>query len=382
MADNASLYSTTETLIDAPLATLLNDAPLRLADETFLPIDECWAILIMTHDRFRADTKLMTRVGLPSSYDKNSVPGLPPSLLNVKKRLQTQIPLRLVENDRVVVSPIPANVEELRSLRGTAPRTIGRRGTLMVLLQEDMVQKRTRLITCAAQTLLFCGNDVNTTTLYYPAHNILKTPPWAVKKSLIGGSSSSSFAAATVKWATCTFTSPAPEGSIDLQDDKKSRAERERAILDKIVKGETDEEILARMQPRSAAAEALLDRLLAHLQCRGVLWCQAAHLCRPSTLNADPTTRPQFAIQGLYPEAFLDRCKAHCSGGASVHGKNALKAESSEPSKREPLILAGDRGEDLLQGWHVKVTPEPYKQGTAMTTSGFAGGMGVVAAAF
>lgn len=377
MADNASLYSTTETLIDAPLATLLNDVPSGLSDETFLPVEQCWAVLVMTHDRFKADTRLMTRVGFPASYERGSIPGGARSMMDVKKRLQAQIPMRTLENDRIVVSPIPGSVEELRSSRGPAPRTIGRRSTLMFLLREDMVQQRTRLITSAAQTLLFCGSDVNTTTLYYPAHIVLKTPPWAAKKK---GGAAAAFASATVKWATCTFTSPAPEGSADLQDDKKSRADRERAILDKILRKESDEEILARLQPRSASSDALLDRLLAHLQCRGVMWSQAAHVCRPSTLNSDPTLRPQFAVQGLYPEAFLDRCKAHCSAGSSVHGKNALKAESSEPSKRQPLILSGDSGVDLLEGWHVKVTPEPYKQGTPMSTAGFLGGqMGAAA---
>ncbi|PWN31717.1 uncharacterized protein FA14DRAFT_162633 [Meira miltonrushii] len=402
MSDSASLFSTTSTLFESPYTALnFHSSQAGNAPNT-VPIEECWAVLVVNHDRFKADTKLLSSVGLPSTYERASQPGSSRSglgKLDLRKRLQVQIPFTHLQSASVDRIPVPTTIEQL--LANRPEFKYGRRQSLMELMVEDLVGIRIRRIDAAAVKLLFNGNDVRDATIFFPAHVLLRTPNWAVQKKLIGGGGQSqTFASAQVKWATCIFTSPVVPGSADDNDDKAYRAQREKEILSKLSVGETDDVILARSKPPSERNEALLDKLLLFLERRGVVWCKVGHLAKPSMLNSDPVLRPQFAVQGMFPEPFLDRCKAYCKGaGISLNGKNMMKPEAEETAKssRAPLIIAAAKDhvsasdiartkgnveiagqdEDLIQNWHVKVTLEPYMIGTPLAVGGAAAGIGM-----
>lgn len=406
MSDSASLFSTTSTLFESPLTALNFHGGQAQNAPSSVPIEECWAVLVVNHDRFRADTDLLSRVGLPSTYERSAQPGSSRSglgKLDLRKRLQVQIPFAHLQNAIVDRIPPPTTIEELIANRPEFKH--GRRQSLMELMIEDLVGIRIRRIDAAAIKLLFNGNDVRDATMFFPAHVLLRTPNWATQKKLIGGGGSSqTFASTQVKWATVIFTSPVVPGSADDNDDKSYRAQREKEVLSKLNTSEPDEEILARSKPPSERNEALLDQLLLYLERRGVVWGKVGHLTKPSILNSDPKIRPQFAVQGMFPEPFLDRCKAYCKGASmSLNGKNAMKPEAEESAKssKAPLIVAaakdhisasdiarlkGDieiagQDEDLIQGWHCKVTIEPYMIGTPLSVSGAAGAMGGIVAA-
>lgn len=405
MSDSASLFSTTSTLFESPLTALNFHSDQSGNAPSSVPIEECWAILVVNHDRFKADTDLLCRVGLPSTYERTSQPGSSRSglgKLDLRKRLQVQIPFSHLKSTAVERIPAPTTIEQLLANRPEFKH--GRRQSLMELIVEDLVGIRIRRIDAAAMKLLFNGNDVRDATIFFPAHVLLRTPNWAIQKKLIGGSggSSQTFASAQVKWATVIFTSPVVPGSADDNDDKQYRAQCEKEVLSRLSSTEPDEDILARSKPPSERNEALLDQLLLFLERRGVVWGKVGHCTKPSLLNSDPKIRPQFAVQGMFPEPFLDRCKAYCKGaGVSLNGKNQMKPESEESvkSSKAPLIISaakdhisaseiartkGDslqiagQDEDLIQGWHCKVTIEPYMSGTPLSVGG-AAAMGMVA---
>lgn len=405
MSDSASLFSTTSTLYESPLTALNFHSDQTSNSPNSVPIEECWAVLVVNHDRFKADTDLLSRVGLPSTYERTSQPGSSRSglgKLDLRKRLQVQIPFAHLQNSNVERIPAPTSIEQLLANRPVMRH--GSRQSLMELMVEDMVGIRIRRVDAAAIKLLFNGNDVRDATIFFPAHVQLRTPNWAMQKRLIGGGGSSqSFASAQVKWATVIFTSPVIPGSIDDNDDKEYRAQRQKEVLAKLNVTEPDEEILARSKPPSERNEAILDQLLLYLERRGVVWGKVGHLTKPSLLNSDPKARPQFAVQGMFPEPFLDRCKSYCKAGSvTLHGKNSMKPEAEESikSSKAPLIIAAARDhisasdiarkngnveiveqdQDFIQGWHCKVTLEPYFIGTPLSVSGSAAGIGMVGA--
>lgn len=332
MTDAASLYSTTSTLVDVP----------DLRDSGLLPPDDCFAILLIHHDRFKADVEQLTRAGLPSTFGRISLPSTPRlglGKLNPKKRLQVQFPRALLQA-RVDRREDFKTLEEVAKMRASKASTAGKRMTLFETLEDDLVCLHTRRILDIALAMLFQGRDLHSPTLYYPLRSVRNTPLWAAGR---GGN----FATAPAQWATLTFLSPSPDGEDKIEPDAQSR------FLESLKNVETNEQVLERLSAPDQSSRELLQALLSHLESRGALWSRAGQITVPSIKNAHPRRRPEFAVLGLFPEVsvpmetspgrqsdssaqpFASRCKMHYRNG------RCLTADIREDakSKHAPLIV-------------------------------------------
>lgn len=332
MSDDASLYSTTATLVDETGARLpLDDASARAQP---ISPEDCFAALVIAHGSFKVDTSLLRRAGLTASYELSDVPGVPRSglgSLNRRRKLHIQFPTSVMLLEEVKTMEDPQTAKQVEKRRRDRGSTHGKRMSLMSMLVDDIKAVRIRVITSSVLTLLFHCTDTQSPMLFFPASRVHRAPSWATQKG------SNDYVSASVRWATLMIVAPDHAQDDELRrETKKEREAREKEHVKQIAAGDNDDEIAARLrQPISPAVSSLLDKVLLYLERRGAIWARAGQYCKPSTTNSDPNTRASFAVLGIFPEAFLDRCK-------KSNRESGLPPESDEAAKSPtaPLILS------------------------------------------
>jgi hypothetical protein len=142
-------------------------------------------------------------------------------------------------------------------------------------------------------SLLFNGNYKHEPRLFYPSETVVSGTKWSAKYR-------SDAITAPVKWATLSVLSPPQDG----KKDNAMSAEVEKEYLSSLKSFNQSDEFLMREQLfiPSQEAESRLDEILAHLSRRGCIWTRAGHRTRPSLRNLNPKQRPEYMIQGIFPE--------------------------------------------------------------------------------
>lgn len=361
MDDTASLFSDTSTLYDVPILHGDNTQGL-------IPAEECFVMLFVHHDLFKAEPGQFTRAGLPAVYDRVNQPGASRTKLakvNLKRqRLQVQFPKESLQHATIDHKKQLDTLQQVATMVQSRKSATGKLKTMFDSLEEEMVGIMTRRIMDVALAVLFRSTDVRNPILYYPASSVLLTPKWAVSKER-------GMATAEAQWATISFLSPATTATTE------SKEEAEKRYLENLRHRETDEEILNRLFTPDERSKTMLRKLLDHLETRGAIWSTAGQATRPTIKNSIPRDRPEFIVLGLYPKNFFNRCKAYHRKG------DAMPSDLLEDgkSKYAPLITSLCRGEsrtdgkqalstspsqDFLEGWTIRTaTAEPYKTGQA-----------------
>jgi hypothetical protein len=145
-------------------------------------------------------------------------------------------------------------------------------------------------------TVLFNRNDVYNPRLFYPSETVVAGTRWSS-----GFKPKKSAASSPVKWATLTILTPPMNGK---KDNKVTSEEESHYLKTLNAKAPTDDEILARHESTSSPsdAEKKLSEILDHLARRGCIWTRAGQKTRASLRNPDPKTRPEYLVQGVFPE--------------------------------------------------------------------------------
>lgn len=131
-----------------------------------------------------------------------------------------------------------------------------------------MVDARTRRIQSKLAKLLFNSNDIRDAKIFFPAHVIVRAASWAHRKNFKNGLTSASYIGCPVKWATVTFTTPVAAGSEGEKIENQSADGRERSIMKKIRKAESEEDMSSPSRAPPQYKVDLMNKLLLFLERR------------------------------------------------------------------------------------------------------------------
>ncbi|PWN93565.1 hypothetical protein FA10DRAFT_277351 [Acaromyces ingoldii] len=404
MTDTASIFSTTETLVDWRDAhALLARDPSDEGSSRLLSVPELYATILVSFHLYKPDVDQLTAAGFPTVIARGSKPVQSSSgstsnggfLPLGRKRYQVQIPLLALDDRQTKHLANPTSWQEARQRAADAGlrRGLGSTYTLLESMLAELVNYRERPMLHQVLRLLFYGSDVRSPALFYPAHLVRRVPKWATCSSDAARREVAA-ASAGVRWATLLILTAPLDGSRSNVVSK----EREKEYFEDMKNNQshkfspdTDEAAQRRFEGTftpTAAAEEKLQRILDTLQSRGALWTAAGHDTNKTMRNEDPSKRPAFLVQGLFPEAMLDRFKDYHRSSMTPMSSD-LSEEAK--SKRAPLLLdpvssaaststadKEDRApdsahiEDGLEGCAVRVVPEPFKTGSPWEAGGSA----------
>lgn len=380
MSETASLFSTTTTLYDVP--TLRGNYS---SGGGLIPLEDCFLVLFIDHDKFKVNVDEFTRAGFPAAYDRVSEPSGSSqnntlAKMNLKKkRLQVQFPRECLLHARITRNTPITSLDQLRLLGSSKRSSTGRMMTLFDSLEHDLVGVQTRTVLDVALSILFKGFGINSPIVFYPPQSVLVTPRWAVAKD-------GATATSNAQWATVSFVSPPSEGN---DSGGETRKEAEKRYLESLSSRETGEEILQRLFIPSQRTEEMLNDLLHHLENRGAIWQKAGHATRPSIKNRNPQDRPEFVVLGLFPKVsvslpleslmvlfflssliscpalyieqpFLERCKEYHRKGVPMPDD----LTEAPKSKLAPLVTTNSHNSprtDIKGAASMGVTPQASK---------------------
>lgn len=423
MTDTASIFSTTETLVDWRDAhALLARDPSDEGSSRLLSVPELYATVLVSFHLYKPDVDQLTAAGFPTVIARGSKPVQSSSgstsnggfLPLGRKRYQVQIPLLALDDRQTKHLANPTSWQEARQRAADAGlrRGLGSTYTLLESMLAELVNYRERPMLHQVLRLLFYGSDVRSPALFYPAHLVRRVPKWATCSSDAARREVAA-ASAGVRWATLLILTAPLDGSrsnVVSKEREKEYFEEMKTNQSHKFSPDSDEAAQRRFEGTfkpTAAAEEKLQRILDTLQSRGALWTAAGHDTNKTMRNEDPSKRPAFLVQGLFPEvcfaclslsyslqaqmsfftqAMLDRFKDYHRSSMTPMSSD-LSEEAK--SKRAPLLLdpvssaaststadkedrAPDSGqiEDGLEGCAVRVVPEPFKTGSPWEVGG------------
>ncbi|CAO1636457.1 unnamed protein product [Sympodiomycopsis kandeliae] len=408
-SDAASIYSTTETLVDLPtLNNQATDYGSANSNDTDFSGDLSGVQLVLynSYDSVPKEGDRLTRAGFPTTTSRGSATnGLFNTLKSLRKRLVTQVPLAELNRPYDHVAD-PQTAEDVQRAIDGKPSGRGL-ATLFQWQLPDLIALRRRTRLSLVLAVLYKTPEVRDPFACYPSHRVVHSPQVYIDKK-------TGHSKVPVRWATISALAPdraVPGADIISEQDKgKGKSKEDYAEVEafyeanpklKATYRETGQDIFERVQnfsPVSQETQNELTGLLEHLESRGVIWTDAAVDVRPTIIRQDPYTRNKFLVLGLFPVSFLDRCSWFYKNGRRPqesdleHPKGLpllIRKGNDVPSEDEPKKAINtdssdsSLGEDFLQNWTVSVTREPYVDGRTMSASvaafagaGMAGGFG------
>ncbi|UZJ52711.1 hypothetical protein CBS101457_002031 [Exobasidium rhododendri] len=365
-----------------------------------LEASQVFATLLASYDSFKPDVAQLGRAGHPAFYERSATPGSgngngddsgeddaddevqpasPTGFTSkipffgtkkrrnskvkiARKRLQVQFPRKVLLDTRAIIRQPPIkSAEDLRLARGKPGRKYV---TVFDSERVELVGIREKEPLCRVVSLLFNGNYKNDPRLFYPSESIVSGTKWSSKYR-------ADTVTAPVKWATLSVLTPPDDGKKDNSVSPENEKEYLKLLGSTIL---DDEAILERQlfEP-GQEAQRKLDEILDHLSRRGCIWTRAGHRSRASLRNPDPKQRPEFMIQGIFTEAFIDRCKRF-----QTNDNLPMPADLDEKKDKERPLITSLRGisvgevealdnesklaaVDALQGCSVRVSVEPFR---------------------
>ncbi|PWN49087.1 hypothetical protein IE53DRAFT_370059 [Violaceomyces palustris] len=468
--DGASTYSTTSTLIDAPILTSsgLTDRFARgpsasagaiqgsTTSSVPLPNDEIQCTIYASYEMHPPSSRSLSQFGFPSSYSRGTASHSASlslfsssALSKARKRLSVQLPLRYLDTrataDPRVFSELPMPKDGKEAAQRSGAITIGRALTVYQCSSSELTGVVTRPFVSRVLDVVYKGMGISSRFGVFPPVAVLH-PGGTEKKSSKAIAKAKERTATTSQggsgmpsvqvgmwWATLDCLSPPtglskpyPKDANKVTEDEISRGLAESERFSKL---EPEEKFKHLFQPSQEDRKQMLD-MLEFLERRGGIWTDCGRIAIPSTRCPDPKARPRYMVRGLFPEAFVHRCK-HFRSKECEPMPSDLSQESinkwghplvtktvserlDEQDRRERQAVTGtvagkrvseegdEEGEarqggggeerrareddggwaqnDFFEGWSIGATFEPFRTGSAWESVAQRGVGGVVAA--
>ncbi|CAO1622892.1 unnamed protein product [Parajaminaea phylloscopi] len=353
MADTASLYSTTDTLVDVP----------RLPSAAQSDVGPIHVTVYTAYDRDPVSPDKITRAGFPASRERGQASSSFNPISALRKRLVTQFPVRELRNQWEAL-PDPQSTDELDQLLAKRPSP---RATYSLWAWERsmLVGVHTRARVSIIEETLFKAIDVRSPFAVYPSSRVISCPAKLQNKA--------GEVQVDVKWASLLFCPPEAvertrAGRKPSQKELDSLWNRYPAL--RPGHKSTTAELLHLLYTPPESSAVQMQKIVEYLESRGGLVSDFGEDCRATTHRTEPRQSPRYHVIGVFPKPLLDHFKRYRDRPLGTDtddqlffvrtaDQEARAQKAGDAGRAEPDPLGGEPN-DVLAGWGIQVVEEPF----------------------